>query len=269
MSLRYLIWCSRAYHSCPKSYLTQTGSRAGSLLAAARLGQRAWHSATDFGASQLERSSIAGTNSVGQGVVHTGTGGHSLLVLPKLYMLDEIKIQSRQLVDVIIDVLAGGAGLDWKKLMLSHLWLSRMLQSMFCQSLRTLGVPMNGLWLGLAWPVGHGDLDPRAILNGVTGATGTAWDGSDLAVVMDMVAMDHFDLLLPRSFIRSMAWRNHNDKSGVPHFDVDGTLPKRCSASSKQARLPPTSSKKRLHDTVCHSAVSINSLLRACSTSSA
>ena len=87
------------------------------MLVMTRVGQPAWHSPTDFGNPDKDRLSISGGIAVAQqGVIHAGSGGHRLLEPSKLYQLDEIGIQSKQLVEILIDVLACGANQNRKKL---------------------------------------------------------------------------------------------------------------------------------------------------------
>ena len=100
-----------------------------------------------------------------------------------------------------------------------------MMRGTLTQTLRSLGISMAGLRQGLQWPQNHGDTDPKPLLGGVSGFSGPSWDGSDLGVMMEMIARDHFDFILPRSYVRSLARRNHNNMDNAPAF-VEGGVGK-------------------------------------------
>lgn len=82
------------------------GCSAGFLMACARLGNKAWHSAQDSGCNNRERKSILATNSMcQQGQVHLGSGGYELLPLRQIYSMNLVTVQCHALMGVLIDTL--------------------------------------------------------------------------------------------------------------------------------------------------------------------
>ena len=184
------------------------GCASGFLLATSRVGFKAWRSSSDSGSTANEIRSCYSMTAFGQqGPISLGSGGREILALSRLYNLDEVRVQTRSLIDTIVDLILPGQN-NWMQVFGSWMQLSKLLQSCFVQALRGTGIPFQGLFAGGAWSAAFGASDPRFALNEISGRSSLPYDGSDLGLVVGLISRETYGLQLPQGLLRALAWRN-------------------------------------------------------------